>query len=171
MFVKGWQAFLTCFWFAPVPPVDGNPMCILVDLPGAGGCTDYEHIRYNGSLLACSHMCVPDLDFSCYRNEWTREPCLVFHTATLGRCYGGVCYNHTEYNRLAAIRRPNTQMPCRHGNDYLYSYRGPFGCHFYCRERPHRIEKRPDGNACLDPATAVKGGCSSGYCYAGYQRN
>ncbi|XP_064459009.1 uncharacterized protein LOC135369347 [Ornithodoros turicata] len=105
---------------------------------------------------------------SCYRTEWHREPCLVFRNAAHGKCYRGVCYNHAEYNRVTANAKPNTTMPCSHGNDYLYNDRGPYGCHFYCRERPHRIAARPDGNTCLNPATATQGGCYTGGCYIGY---
>ncbi|XP_064459010.1 uncharacterized protein LOC135369348 [Ornithodoros turicata] len=167
-FVQVLLALLTCLRFATVP-VDANVQCIGVD--GLGLCEEYKHIRYNGSLAACSHMCVPWKDTSCYRNEWEREPCLVFDKAPFGRCYDGVCYDNHVYDRLVKLRAPNTRMPCAHGNDYLYNSRGPFGCHFYCRLPPNKIVRRPDGNACLNPRKAVKGGCKSGYCVAGYQRS
>ncbi|XP_064459012.1 uncharacterized protein LOC135369349 isoform X2 [Ornithodoros turicata] len=150
-------------------PVDAAVQCVAEDAWGL--CGEYTHIRHNGSLAACSYMCLPEMDSSCYRNEWDQEPCLVFDNAPLGRCYDGVCYDNSVYDRLIRLRPPNTRMPCEHGNDYLYNDRGPFGCHFYCREPPNKIARRPDGNVCLNPRMAVQGGCKSGYCVAGYQRS
>ncbi|XP_064459008.1 uncharacterized protein LOC135369346 [Ornithodoros turicata] len=166
-FVQGLLAFLTCLWFTTVP-VDANAQCFGFDALGL--CAEYKHIRHNGSLATCSHMCAPQKPTSCYRNEWDKEPCLVFDKATFGKCYDGVCYNTSVYDRLAKLRAPKTWMPCGHGHDYLYNSRGPFGCHFYCFEYPHKIARRPDGKVCLNPRTALKGGCKSGYCVAGYQR-
>ncbi|XP_064463894.1 uncharacterized protein LOC135375114 [Ornithodoros turicata] len=176
MFVKGWLAFLTFFWFATAPAAAGfwvfvRLPCVAVDTDWFRGCSEYNHIRYNGSLLTCTHACVPDLDYSCYRYEWEQEPCLVFSQAAYGKCYKGVCYSDAEYRKLAAMKAPDTRMPCKHGNDYLYNNWGPLGCHFYCRERPHDIAMRPDGNDCQNPATARQGGCSKGACYLGYQRS
>ncbi|XP_064468832.1 uncharacterized protein LOC135383183 isoform X2 [Ornithodoros turicata] len=143
--------------------VSGDLSCEWV-LIFAGRCLDYTRLTYEGSLLSCSYMCAPAKSTSCYQVEKEGSSCLRFDPPPYGRCFGGVCYPQSEYQKVTMGKKLKKTLDCGAGHDYLYNSYGPFGCKYYCAEGGTHAN-RPDGIKCLMPQASRKGKCDGyGYC-------
>ncbi|XP_064468833.1 uncharacterized protein LOC135383183 isoform X3 [Ornithodoros turicata] len=158
-----------CFVQRHLRPFKTQPQCYSFRGPlGGSESMQFTHfcliLQYEGSLLSCSYMCAPAKSTSCYQVEKEGSSCLRFDPPPYGRCFGGVCYPQSEYQKVTMGKKLKKTLDCGAGHDYLYNSYGPFGCKYYCAEGGTHAN-RPDGIKCLMPQASRKGKCDGyGYC-------